>query len=389
MKYAALFVLFALLLGSCAETDSPDSPQRDDRVARLKSMISQFGRKVSGSRSYDSDPMWIRAVQEKHYRIQGGRVVSEGEASLSRSEDEFSLSTVEFMKGGKNGVAVVSLDSRLSSVLYYTDNGELSDTVFNVAFGETLRDIPQIYANYMGVGDSLWINPDSIIIGPGGGEDPVLLYVPPIVKTKWGQGFPYNLQAPECHCSSCDPRLSGHQPIGCVTTALAQAIAKCGGYLPSFPHIQIDWTQIANHPTPTPTEYSFIGSFFGELATELGINFGCSGSSGHISRAATLLTNHGYTVEYTAGDIDFDKTFNSLRLGYPVLRAGHTNSEGHMWVVDGVWLVSVTNGLVLYSCNWGWTGFDDGWSVGNPYTGHESGDQYPYLGKQIYINAVP
>ena len=125
---------------------------------------------------------------------------------------EVVLETIKFQKDGTYGFAIATNDPRLNSVYAYTEDGQLSDTIFNIGLAETLSKIPLIVEkeieNYYTAeenGNETTRALNGEVIGP-------------LVKTAWNQTAPYNDKLGTCSNGE-------HVVAGCVTVAVAQTIA--------------------------------------------------------------------------------------------------------------------------------------------------------------------
>lgn len=210
------------------------------------------------------------------------------------------------------------------------------------------------------------------------------LNVEPMLKTKWGQGYPYNMLVPE----GC--------PVGCASVALAQIIRYYGySHMTSneIPSYEIPKLGIMMSALP-PTEFNYelmensyeesdecesaqeVAKFLLYVACGLKVDFSPNGSGTVISddKAAAITQLFGYDcdahVVYRTAETSnqewIDQIEQELAACRPIL-FGASAGGGHAFVIDGVRGI---DGFL--HINWGWNGVADGWyhpDLLNPYLG--------------------
>ena len=365
------YLLLATLLVGCANLDSPDNSIQSGEDFLVKQMVSDFFCDVNpGSRAIDGPT--IKKVSRTHYQIVGDTVI-EVQSRANVDSTTFDIATVEFELRGNDGFAIVSDDERINQVLFYTENGTLEQAKEIEPLQDLMQSYPQmalIQPDSIKVGGQITPN-DSIISGEliGGGigngnvligeNDPIpALILNPIVPYCWGQGYPFNI---------CTPEINGQKaPIGCVTIATAQTIATIGKFKGTFYGTKnINFAGLPQKGKDmTESQKQQVASFCHEIALCCQIQFGATQSGAFIKAVYHYLTDMGYQCVYEEGAVNIRKVINEINQGYPHLIAGRNDTDGHMWVIDGV----ITRPTYQYHCNWGWNGTCDGWTTSTPFT---------------------
>lgn len=271
--------------------------------------------------------------------------------TLNKDQSHSARATYIFNDADGKGFAIVAADDRLGGVLGYADKGTLN-----------LQDMPEglrlLLAAYDEAAEALKVDSTSLI--PDYAQRPKAK-VEPLVKAKWGQGYPYNYYT---------PRINGTATYtGCVNTAIAQIMSvhqwptQRPADKPRGEGKQAldyyDWDNIiADYSNAYSSDQ---GQAVGVLMRDIGI-----ASSTTYGTAATT-TNEGYAWMGLEEDFGYscrlieknmlrggeflETVYNELSLGCPVLITG----SNHAFVYDGY----DTNGLV--HINWGWSGDYNGY----------------------------
>lgn len=382
MRKLCFIVVSTILLNSC---NTDDGISINTETSPIEKMLVDFMDDNVNSRSKS---IHINRIDRQNYVVTRDSVYATEEIMSRSGENEsdyFEMSTVEFSIGDNQGYAVLSDDPRIDKIYFFTEEGCINDTVNIKPLKEFIDMIPVFASDEVrGVRPEPFepFEPNPGNPDPGTPPD---YTVNPITTTKWGQGYPYNRYGKECTCSDCSNYYSGHNPIGCVTVATAQAIAKCGKFHGTFyGNKDIDFTDLTAYSYPVARQYEQIAHFFHEVALCCQIKFGCSGSGSTLKAAYQYLKDLGYSCTYYQGSITPETVKSNLSAGRPHLIAG----GGHMWLIDGIKRIS---GKYYYNCNWGWSGSSNGWSYGNPYTATTSSGKEEYSSnlRQLYINAIP
>lgn len=310
---------------------------------------------------------------------------AKGEAGRHVAE-AIDMPQMKIYKAEAGGFVIVSKDDRVRPVLAYS--------------------AATIHADNMPCCMKWWMNATGKAIayalenGVDVTDDNLPTYTPvePFVKCHWGQGAPYNNQAPMVGKKNA--------PSGCVATAMAQVIWH--NRYPASAEFMGSFTEPGNNVVkkePVKSTYNYdlmaegYGTYtaFGEkvqreysdeegnavaqlmhdcaLASKMDFNTGASGAYssdyGH-----SLHTFFGYpknsiklVQRMCFTDEEWHKmVYDELQLQSPLMYGGVGSDGGHCFVVHGM----DTNGMVYV--NWGWDGDFDGYfdmdimnSQGNKY----------------------
>lgn len=368
----SLCMITTLSFVSCNDIESFQEMHSEENDV-MTNLIKEFRADLPTNSRAESD-FQILSVDTKSYEIQNDTVI---ETVSTRGEDNmFELSTVKIRTDKGTGFTILSTDSRLDKVYYYTENGNVSDTTNIAPLKEYIEMLPMVAANDI-------TNPALPT-----SESSLNLLIGPIVPYKWGQGGPFNNLTPNCTCGECS---NGHMPIGCVPTATAQTIATIGAFKSTFygsKNINFKLLPASSYMMSAKQRQQ-VSHFFYEIALGCQTHFKCGGSPTTIKAACHYLRDIGYTCSYVEDWINVSLLTTELRNGFPHLIAGSNGEEGHMWIIDGIKKVGSTT---YFSCNWGWNGLGDGWLVGTPYESHPVGGVKYSFNKNIrniYIHSKP
>ena len=200
--------------------------------------------------------------------------------------------------------------------------------------------------------------------------------IAPMLKTKWGQGAPYNALLP-------DSRLF----TGCNATALAQIIryheyAKGSGSLSyslniaglgthtfsaSYGNATYDFPKMRDEYHAgeyTEEEGNAVARLMYDAGVAMKMSYGTSVSTSGITKPAYAAAQYlGYdkavSVENRAAytDTEWERLiYEELAQRRPVLYSGQSGEEGHAFVVHGYDADSR-----CFAINWGWEGLSDGY----------------------------
>lgn len=204
----------------------------------------------------------------------------------------------------------------------------------------------------------------------------------PLLKTKWGQGWPYNVEVVKTHPGS---------PVGCVAVSMAQIMAyhKYPIYFAPTGHTYL-WDQFGTIYTDYGKWTTEVAASVGYLMADVGLpqylnmTYGSDGSSAERKKIAGAFNAFGYACSSLA-DYSASKIKEEVKNGRPVHICGG-KSKGHAWVADGAlaqsqWVTMCTlfywNDQLVYTIeskepskksdgsyihhNFGWGGNYDGW----------------------------
>jgi hypothetical protein len=170
----------------------------------------------------------------------------------------------------------------------------------------------------------------------------------PLSGAEWDQGLGYNNSIPtsEPHDIitgpySCYSNYSnGRPPVGCVATAIAQAM-----YYYKFP-TSYNWSSMYAEPNHNATLAATTSVLMKDIGEEVNMSYGCSGSSAWLTSVDNAFTNMGYAsadYAYYSGGV----VLNELWEHRVVVLGGDSGSSGHAWIAEGVQID------ILYVCHLG------------------------------------
>lgn len=367
---------------SCS-SDYPDIPSQGMSgnlmdQDKLYSMLEQYYVEVHPSTRTSLPGFRITEVRSQSYSV--ANVLESDSISLptrATEEPDFTVQTVCMDFGDTSGYAVVSDDERLERVFFFTENGEPSDTTFIAPLQDLIESVPVIAADMI-------LNDDNVSQTRG----TVTTYViEDIVKFHWGQGYPFNNAMPTCECAECF-NTNGHKPAGCVTTAVAQYLAKRGNFKGSYyPNDISDFYQFpSKYYEFSLSQARQIANYFLEIAQNCQIEFKCGGSGSTVDAVVNYLKEIGINCSIPSTGFGTNQIIASLASEIPLIMSGRNAAgKGHMWLVTGViyktdQVTGLTGNRDFY-CNWGWNSKSDGWTIGDYYTPQ---DRSPYS-KNIQI----
>lgn len=207
--------------------------------------------------------------------------------------------------------------------------------------------------------------------------------VAPLIKTKWGQGAPYNNMCPEYTVGGTTRRYV----TGCVATSMAQVMNYHGyptkgtgstsyRYTPqggatltlraNFGTTSYDWANMADDYSNggyTAAQAEAVATLMSHCGIAVHMNYNASGSGAmsHVAcRALKKYFNYSAKIgclyrEFFHVDEWMNIIYKELSDGCPIIYGGNSRTGGHSFVFDGY----DEDGLV--SVNWGWEGVDDGY----------------------------
>lgn len=293
---------------------------------------------------------------------------------------------VDFKEGGS---AILAADSRIDPVWIITDNSKISSEYILVPYDKPVMNINDLYCAedddyYIGNNstDTLYYAPQialefqSKLIEIAEAEiDSLATYqtiinqsVPPILCTKWGQGYPYNDKFGYKWLSDVK------RDAGCTTVALAQIlVANQDIPISTFGIYDTTWEEL-NKETPSSSNPMIDGrlkdaasSLTKTCADGIKVSYWATGTFSTPKRVKKYMNQIGYSNAEKIDNYSYASIINSLSAGKPVFIAALSNSlYGHAWVIDGYITNQVTysSGVVdrqiLLHCNWGWDGYSDG-----------------------------
>lgn len=199
--------------------------------------------------------------------------------------------------------------------------------------------------------------------------------IAPMIKTKWGQGTPYNDQTPTINDQHC--------LTGCGATAVAQVLAyhrfpaQATGegycyYTVNSEQKQeffdlgepIDWANMPEVVPQTAAQNAAVAQLMKICGYAIHMNYGLQWSESDMFGITSGAVNHfGYDPATTLVQMNWytiaeweDMLYGSLQAGCPIVYRGYGNWQGgHIFVCDGY----ASDGYFHF--NWGWNGQSDGY----------------------------
>ena len=289
-----------------------------------------------------------------------------------------------------DGFCIVAATKKTETILAYSDQGKFD--INNLPIGladwisekiEIIQDIRED-ADITLSGNSKWsthnlsaqtgrevIGENTSSYGYGGSTTTVTYG--PLLKTTWGQGYPYNYLCPVW----CSENM-GHKLAGCVAIAAAQVVRYWEPTSTSY-----SWSEMPNSASgSTPTNYvennkgySSMTHLISEIGVALNMNYGCEreGSWAITSNIPDVLSqkykfyNGGKYEEMEMSRAE-QKIISNIKNKQPVIMNGKSGERinnnivkiisGHAWVCDGYKIINKQN---LFHMNWGFDGRNNGW----------------------------
>lgn len=275
-----------------------------------------------------------------------------------------------FNLGLDEGFVVVSGDDCTDDILGYADSG-----TFNVQdMPENLRAWLQDYVDQIA-----WMRANGVTKTTNSGAAtrgvPSKSKISPLLKSKWNQGNPYNLQTPK------------KRVTGCVATAMAQIMYywyKEANYetqleqdIPAYYSERLDatveglsapatfdWAHMTDlyDSKSTDTEQNAVAKLMKYCGCAVMMEYGSNSSGANAGDIVPALTDYfGYQsaefaprCNYTYDDWQ-ELIYSDLAAGRPVLIGGQSTGGGHRFVCDGY------DEDDYFHFNWGWSGSSDGY----------------------------
>lgn len=215
-----------------------------------------------------------------------------------------------------------------------------------------------------------------VVVGGGGGTNSFPDWgpwtaeggVPPLIKTKWDQGYPYN--------EACPYRGTSRAPAGCAPLAVAQIAAY------HRRPTNYNWNVISNFgvwsggEAREPEEHILtVAQFIYNVGSFMSTDYQSGGSGARTSRAAKYLRQYVNAKNVARHPYKFDRVKGRLDYAIPVYMHGFRSSGGgHSWIIDGYMkqfrvdrrplIGSSSQRRTFIHINWGWDkGFHDGYYI--------------------------
>lgn len=342
---------------------------------------------IIGVLFFASVVMQAQQVSEKDAKIIAAKFMKErGMGTLEKSQpvkayykhaSSSQSGTAYYVFNAKqnNGFVIVSGDKRTKKILGYTDKGHFDDT----KIPENMRWwLNQYVEGISSLNDNS--SKDIAILGALDIEETIAespnVVVKPLIKTKWGQSAPYNLQCPKEGARYC--------MTGCTATAMAQIMyfnrwpKSTSINIPAYtnsrnketyedlPVTSFAWKDMKiSYPSDAKSNLDPANAAVAKLMRYCGqsvhMNYGPD-ASGAYCYSEDLVDYFNYSKKArTVWRCDYSgsqwKKFliEELQAKRPVLYDGFSKVSGHAFVCDGY------DGKGYFHFNWGWDGSCDGY----------------------------
>mgnify|MGYP000309590785 CR=1 FL=1 len=276
----------------------------------------------------------------------------------------------------KGGFIIVSANKQLEPILGYSFEGKIPEKIDNIGVRYWLDGYAYMIDSLNQL-KSVNVNPKWDQILNNQFLKSSTKAVSPLLKTKWNQGYPYNLMCPEI-----PEELGDHTPTGCVATALAQIMKYYeypqkgfgtysyvhpiyGVQTADYENTFYNWDNMLDEydETSSEVEKNAVAQLMYHCGVFTQMDYGTDGSTTSFSSipfslfenlnySLPVLINHDiYTIDSLTSIIK-----QELDEGRPVLYAAQNpaTSSGHALVCDGY------DGEYFHF-NFGWGGVADGY----------------------------
>ena len=292
------------------------------------------------------------------------------------------LYIVEFEEG--RGSAVLSADARITPVIAILDESVLTEEDFASSNTEEIGPyVASLITNHAEA--SVQNNRAGFLPHPGNTITDTIYYYnrPAFLRTKWGQGSPYN--------SLCSEIYGSNTSVGCTTVAMSQFIYHMKSEETTT--ITINNTpidlELVSHceygQRSNSTQKAEVAKLMYNVGVSLGIDYTSRKRTVKSSIvAAPFLQSMGFN---NAQYIAYSDPIAQMKIywaGQPIYMRGHDcNSEnsGHAWLLDGWFEYKIAcprytedGGVVndfltekKVHCNFGWGGQCDGYYTNGIY----------------------
>ena len=315
------------------------------------------------------------------------RIMANGQPSTQQSS-YYIFNTV-----GDKGFVIVSGDDRTTSILGYTDSGNLDPAHMPANMKAWLEN----YSKEISLLDEIETTGEK---GGFGAPRPTRNSISPLITSHWDQGAPYWNHCPEfMDIDENGDTIGEYAYTGCVATSMAQIMnyykfpLYCTQTIPSYQMtyywndeyyitdtdpltpIMFDWSNMKDNYTgaETQAEKDAVAWLMLYAGCAAHMNYGVNASSTSDPYIPTALNDYFnydaklvYRSDYEQADWE-ELIYQELYAGRPIIYNGRSGTGGgHSFVCDGYAYGD------YYHINWGWGGLGDGYfvlSVLNPYAG--------------------
>lgn len=280
--------------------------------------------------------------------------VQQGEdVSLTRShllmDDTVQIYTIKFRMDNQDGFALVSGREELPKLYAYVERGSLDDTLCIEGLRETLQEVRSLFAY-----DVANIDVENSPIVDFAIEN--LIQVGPLTGLEWDQDAPYNDSIPlKCGNSNA--------PTGCVTTAIAMAVAY-GESNMAMQENHVHQYNKVKHVFRGMSCAPDVAKLMHTIAFINGTKFGCDGSGTSLEDASKSLSHYMLIHQVDGWKPNWMK--GCLNDSLPVITGGSTGKSAHAWLIDGG-KKNASGEYTYYYSNWGYSGYGNGFFATSDY----------------------
>jgi hypothetical protein len=324
------------------KTLSTDSTDNQKIIAYVNNFVKAH-LVTSSTRATETASMNVFNISKKTYSAANTR---------SGEKEKADVYTLEFTKNGKKGFAIASMDSTINRVFAYTEDGALSDTLYNEGLHKVLLSIPEYCKSIPGkqITDSTDV--------PSKTHSITILN---FVNTAWNQVSPYNDLYPTVGTLE-------HAYAGCGEIATAQAIAYYGALgktsNATWPYAKL--TESSNISSENPLAPT-VASYVYNISNYMSPHYAVDGTYTNSTSPSYALNAYGITWSYNDGNLNLEKAWYTLSRKNAIIAMGEDKNGGggHMWLYTGAisYVVDGSSyaGLLALYVNWGNGGSSDGW----------------------------
>lgn len=358
------------------EQTSPYAVSEEEAISLLMSALDDMTTRGEDKREVVS----INAVSTSH-------VLSAETRTAESNIPEDLLYIVSF--GENNGSAVLGADIRIKPILAILDktvltlddfiNNELTRTSCNELGDEEILKNNIITAIEKSAEAQILNSSITLPLLPVYSEFETVIttirHIEPMLRTKWGQGYPYNIEHPNYPNNAS-------VAMGCVPVAIAQFLyyhrwpASGNLYGEHFDWELMEETEY-DRENPSIESLQEVSRFMYTIGNHIGAyGTGCS-----IGQLCDILSDLGITSSFINFNIDILSEL--IENKGPVCMRGSSSptADGHAWIIDG-WLIqnekfieyiynkfgTLQDTRILENsteyrihCNFGWKGECDGY----------------------------
>ena len=398
-----LFIVIIMSLISCSQ--DKDIIITEDNIERTSPTISLAEAEADLNKLLDDiyNMQSTRTSNSKRKVISNAFTI-ENVSTNTRADGTTPITVHVFNFEDQEGFALMAGNSELPSLLALADSGEITETaqIDNPGVAIFLENMEQVYIDELSTSISTGTSSNYKIYGEW---ENIVYKQGGYCTVKWDQVDPYNKFCPEKDGENC--------VTGCVATAVAQFMS-ISRYPSSYNRYTFDWDKMTYSPYAslcTTEGTDQIARLMSELGkkSNLDMSYNTSANGGSGANAENIprtLKNFGYSSGGSLGEYNTEKVVSELKNGYSILVGGFSHktvkkflgitvstkySGGHRWLCHGLLERRRTvktynsNGVLQSSttesewyplCNWGWSGYHDGYYLSKAFNSNNA-PSYP------------